>query len=88
MVITNDKQAFGRFLEVYGSIGGKVDEINSFMIKKSIEKHSITIEDIERALFEFYESGEYVNWGNILKHVKNKGYDPEKARQFYNAKPA
>ena len=87
MVVTEDQQSFRRLLKIYESIGGKVDEVNVFMIKRSIEKNSITIEDMEKALFDFYESGEFVNWGNILKHVNNKSFDPEKAKQFYNAKP-
>jgi hypothetical protein len=74
-IITNDKQAFNRFLKVYHSIGGNVDEINSFLIKQSIEKNRVKIHQLETALMDLYESGDYVNWGNVLKRTQSNVID-------------
>jgi hypothetical protein len=67
-------------MEAFDSIGGRVDEINIFMIKKSIEKHELTIDDIEAALFSLYESGDYVNWGHVLKYINEK--EQERPKQL------
>ena len=84
MVLTESKQAYGRFLEVYESIGGQVNAVTMHLIKQSIEEHGYTVKDIEEALFVIFESGEYVNWGNLKKHIGEK-FNPETYDQHYGA---
>jgi hypothetical protein len=60
---------FQQVLSVFESIGGKVDQVNAQLIKRSIIQHKITIEDFEQAVYAFYDSGEFTNWGNIIKYL-------------------
>lgn len=75
------------FFKAYQNCGGTVNETTLTLMEQSIKDNGITVNELHTGLKSAFEKEQFMNWANILKHIKSTP-NPEKARQFYNAKPA
>ena len=70
MIVTEDKQSFKRFLEVYESIGGEVNEVTIHLMKLSIEEKRVTVEKLERAVIKAFNECQYKpKWSDIMNFL-------------------
>jgi len=70
MIVTEDKQSFKRFLQVYESIGGEVNEVTIHLMKRSIEENRITVDKIERAVIQAFNECKYKpKWSDIMNFL-------------------
>lgn len=66
--VTSEKESFMAFIRVYESIGGKVDEINTALMWRSIQKRMLDSETLEKALRRAYENEYKITWSSVLKY--------------------
>ena len=71
LVITEDKEAFTRFIQVIESVGVDVNEVTLYMIRNSINKHGLTVNQLERGVLSAYENTRYkITWGDIMANIE------------------
>lgn len=58
------------FMQKYESLGGKVNQQITQVIKESIEEHRIEPEHLHKGLKLAFENEQFMNWANVLKHIR------------------
>jgi len=76
-VLTESKQSFEAFLQVFNDCGGRVNDTTIRLMKESIDNNRFSVEEITEAVKVCYDKEQFFNWANIVKHIekdKNESY--------------
>lgn len=85
-VVSQNKQAFEKFISVMKELNSTLSETDIFLIKQSMERHYVTVDQLNTAIVQAYEDPERMGkmqWNHIFKHLPQSRKNDEPKMPLY-----